>query len=95
MIKRRKAVGRLYIGRQSFLILSTSEPKIWDSKIIIGTQDKIMRHKDTREYYYDASGRLQINGSFIYKEFNQPINILIYVKESDNEESQFRTAQKW
>jgi len=89
MIKKRKAVGRLYIGRQSFLILSTSEPKIWDSKIIIGTEDKVMRDKDTREYYYDASGRLQINGSYVYKEFTQPQDILIYVKEkeSENEES--------
>ena len=87
MIKKRKAVGRLYIGRQSFLILSTSEPKIRDSNLIIGTEDKVMRDKDTREYYYDASGRLQINGTFVYKEFTQPQDILIYVKESDNEES--------
>ena len=87
MIKKRKAVGRLHAGGQNFLILSTSEPKIWDSKIIIGTEDKVMRDKDTREYYYDASGRLQINGSYVYKEFTQPQDILIYVKESDNEES--------
>ena len=87
MIKKRKAVGRLYIGRQSFLILSTSEPKIRDSNLIIGTEDKVMRDKDTREYYYQASGRLQINGTFVYKEFTQPQDIQIYVKESDNEES--------
>ena len=87
MIKKRKAVGRLYAGGQGFLILSTSEPKIWDSKIIIGTEDKVYLDEEAREYYCQASGRLQINGSFIYKEFNQPINILIYVKESDNEES--------
>jgi len=87
MIKQRKAVGRLYAGRQSFLILSTSEPKIWNSKIIIGTEDKVLKDKDTKEYYYQASGRLQINGTFVYKEFTQPQDIQIYVKESDNEES--------
>jgi hypothetical protein len=86
MIKQRKAVGRLYIGRQSFLILSTSEPKIWNSKLIIGTEDKVLKDVDFG-YYYQASGRLQINGTFVYKEFTQPQDILIYVKESDNEES--------
>jgi len=86
MIKQRKAVGRLYIGRQSFLILSTSEPKIWNSKIIIGTEDKVLKDADFG-YHYQASGRLQINGTFVYKEFTQPQDIQIYVKESDNEES--------
>ena len=84
MIKKRKAVGRLYIGRQSFLILSTSEPKIWDSKIIIGTEDKVLRDKDFG-YHYQASVRLQINGTFVYAEFTQPQDIQIYVKESEND----------
>ena len=84
MIKKRKAVGRLYIGRQNFLILSTSEPKIRDSNLIIGTEDKVMRDKE-EGYHYQASGRLQINGTFVYKEFTQPQDIQIYVKESEND----------
>ena len=81
MIKQRKAVGKLFTQRQNFIILSTSD------KITIGTEDKVMRDKDTGEYYYPAPGLLKIQGSYVYKEFNQPQDILIYVKESDNEES--------
>ena len=81
MIKQRKAVGKLFTQRQNFIILSTSD------EVTIGTEDKVMRDKDTREYYYPAPGLLKIQGSYVYKEFNQPQDILIYVKESDNEES--------
>ena len=81
MIKQRKAVGKLFTQRQNFIILSTSD------EVTIGTEDKVMRDKDTGEYYYPAPGLLKIQGSYVYKEFNQPQDILIYVKESDNEES--------
>jgi len=81
MIKQRKAVGKLFTQRQNFIILSTSD------EVTIGTEDKVMRDKDTGEYYYPAPGLLKIQGSYVYKEFTQPQDILIYVKESDNEES--------
>jgi hypothetical protein len=81
MIKQRKAVGKLFTSKQNFIILSTSD------EITIGTEDKVMRDKDTKEYYYPQPGLLKIQGSYVYKEFTQPQDILIYVKESDNEES--------
>ena len=85
MIKQRKAVGKLFTQRQNFIILKWN-PSSQNSPTI-GTEDKVMRDKDTGEYYYPAPGLLKIQGSYVYKEFNQPQDILIYVKESDNEES--------
>ena len=80
MIKQRKAVGRLFTQRQNFIILSTS------NEVTIGTEDKVLRDHEFG-YYYTTPGLLKIQGSYVYKEFNQPINIQIYVEESDNEES--------
>ena len=80
MIKQRKAVGRLFTQGQNFIILSTSD------EITIGTEDKGMRDEEFG-YYYTTPGLLKIQGSYVYKEFTQPQDILIYVKESDNEES--------
>lgn len=80
MIKQRKAFGKLFTPSQNFIILR------FHTDIIIGTEDEPMLDLDTG-YYYPPPGLIKIQGSYVYKEFTQPQDILIYVKESDNEES--------
>lgn len=82
MIKQRKAFGKLFTPSQNFIILRFTSTK----DIIIGTEDEPMLDLDIG-YYYPPPGLLKIQGSYVYKEFTQPQDILIYVKESDNEES--------
>ncbi len=92
MIKKRTAIGRLYTPMQNFLItgLTQGEPdlskyiygKVW----FIGTEDDDPEIDwELKVDYYPRPGILDVQGSYVYKEFVNPYEINIFVKGEENE----------
>ncbi len=80
MIKKRKAIGRLYTPMQNFFITG------YAGKHYVGTEDDDrQRDEELNVFYYPQPGVLSIKGNAVYKEFTNPRIINIFVKGEENE----------
>lgn len=80
MIRKRKAIGRLYTPMQNFLITG------YAGEHYVGTEDDDrQRDEELNVFYYPRPGVLSIKGNAVYKEFVNPRIINIFVKGEENE----------